>query len=307
MNLSLIGFVLRRVRSNLRQLLWTHALTAGTTAMTLFVFGGFMLLETNLQHLLKGWGDQIQITAYLNNGLAPDEVQTLVKNVAAMAEVERVRHISQEQAWRDFQAALGTQSGLLEGLPREVLPASLEISLKPAYRDGPVVENLAQRLKKTPQVASVEFPQEWVERLGLAVLAVEWLQWIFGGVLFLATFFIVGSTVKLAILARKDEVEIMQLVGASEDLIQAPFVIEGMIQGLTGAALSLAGLWSAYLLLRGEVPALGGFLAPLGEPQFLDLNSIALLLVIGWLLGAAGSLISLRRFIRTWKASSAQF
>jgi murein hydrolase activator len=301
--LSLFGFVLRRVGSNLRLLLWTHVLTAGTMAMTLFVFGGFMLLEINLQRLLKGWGDQIQITAYLNKGLAREEVEALVKNIAAMAEVERVRHISQEQAWRDFQTALGAQSGLLEGLPREVLPASLEISLKPAYRDGLVVEELAERIRKTPQFARVEFPQEWVERLALAVLAVEWIKWIFGGVLFLATFFIVGSTVKLAILARQDEVEIMQLVGASEQLIQAPFVIEGMIQGLAGGALALAGLWSGYLLLRGEVPALGGFLAPLGEPQFLDLHSMALLIIIGWLLGAAGSLISLRRFIKTWKAS----
>ncbi|MGE5215698.1 MAG: cell division protein FtsX [Chloroflexota bacterium] len=306
MKLSLIGFVLRRVRSNLRQLLWTHALTAGTTAMTLFVFGGFMLLEINLQHLLKGWGDQIQITVYLHNGLAPADVQRLVKNVAAMAEVERVRHVSQEQAWRDFQAALGAQSGLLEGLPHEVLPASLEISLKAAYRDGPLVEGLARRLRTMPEVASVEYPQEWVERLALAVLAVEWIKWILGGVLFLATFFIVGSTVKLAILGRKDEVEIMQLVGASESLIQAPFVIEGMVQGVAGGALSLAGLWVAYLFLRGQVPALGGFLAPLGELQFLDVDSMTLLLVIGWLLGAAGSLISLRRFIRTWKVSGAQ-
>lgn len=301
-----LGFVLRRVRRNLRQLAWTHALTAGTMAMTLFVFGGFMLLEINLQHLLKGWGDQIQITAYLNNGLTPDDLQGLIQNVTAMAEVERVRHISQEQAWRDFQAALGAQSGLLEGLPRGVLPASLEISLKPAYRDGPVVEELARRVKKAPQISSVEFPQEWVERLALAVLAVEWIKWIFGGVMFLGTFFIVGSTVKLAILARKDEVEIMQLVGASESLIQAPFVIEGMIQGLAGGALALAGLWIAYLLLRGEVAALGGFLAPLGEPRFLDLNSMGLVLIIGWLLGAAGSLISLRRFIKTWNASSAR-
>ena len=306
MKLSLFGFVLRRVRKNLHQLLWTHMLTAGTMAMTLFVFGGFMLLEINLQHLLKGWGDQIEITAYLNNGLAPDGVDALIKNIAAMAEVERVREITQEQAWRDFQAALGTQSGLLEGLPREVLPASLEVSLKPAYRDGPLVEEFAERIRKMPQIASVEFPQEWVERLALAVLAVEWIKWIFGGVLFMATFFIVGSTVKLAILARRDEVEIMQLVGASEQLIQAPFVIEGMVQGLAGGALALAGLWGGYLLLRSQVPALGGFLAPLGEPQFLDLNSMALLLIIGWLLGAAGSLISLRRFIKTWKASSVQ-
>ncbi|MGH7796884.1 MAG: cell division protein FtsX [Candidatus Binatia bacterium] len=306
MKISLIGFVLRRVRSNLRQLFWTHVLTAGTMAMTLFIFGGFMLLETNLQELLKGWGDQIQIIGYLNNGLPAHDVQALIKRVEAMPEVEGVRHISQEQAWRDFQVALGSQSGLLDGLPREILPASVEILLKPAQRDGPVVEHLAQRLKQENGIASVEYPQEWVERLGLAALAVEWVKWIFGGVLFLATFFIVGSTVKLAVLARKDEVEIMQLVGASEELIQAPFVIEGMIQGLAGAAISIAGLWLVYVLVQNELPSMGGFLAPLGALQFLDLNSLALLLVIGWLLGAAGSVISLRRFVRSWNASSAR-
>jgi cell division transport system permease protein len=302
----LVGFVLRRVRSNLRQLFWTHMLTAGTMAMTLFVFGGFMLLETNLQGLLKGWGDQIQIIGYLKNGLAAHEIQTLVKRVEAMPEVQRVRHISQEQAWRDFQSALGHQSGLLDGLPREILPASVEILLKPAQRDGPVVAQLADRLKQENGIASVEYPQEWVERLGLAVLAVEWIKWILGGVLFLATFFIVGSTVKLAVLARKDEVEIMQLVGASEALIQAPFVIEGMIQGLAAATISIGGLWLVYVLIQNELPSMGGLLGALGELQFLNLNSLALLLVIGWLLGAAGSVISLRRFVRSWNASSAR-
>ncbi|HEY5543714.1 MAG TPA: ABC transporter permease [Candidatus Binatia bacterium] len=306
MKIFLVGFVLRRVRSNLRQLFWTHMLTAGTMAMTLFVFGGFMLLETNLQGLLKGWGDQIQIIGYLKNGLAAHEIQTLVKRVEAMPEVQRVRHISQEQAWRDFQSALGHQSGLLDGLPREILPASVEILLKPAQRDGPVVAQLADRLKQENGIASVEYPQEWVERLGLAVLAVEWIKWILGGVLFLATFFIVGSTVKLAVLARKDEVEIMQLVGASEALIQAPFVIEGMIQGLAAATISIGGLWLVYVLIQNELPSMGGLLGALGELQFLNLNSLALLLVIGWLLGAAGSVISLRRFVRSWNASSAR-
>lgn len=306
MKIFLVGFVLRRVRSNLRQLFWTHMLTAGTMAMTLFVFGGFMLLETNLQGLLKGWGDQIQIIGYLKNGLAAHEIQTLVKRVEAMPEVQRVRHITQEQAWRDFQSALGHQSGLLDGLPREILPASVEILLKPAQRDGPVVAQLADRLKQENGIASVEYPQEWVERLGLAVLAVEWIKWILGGVLFLATFFIVGSTVKLAVLARKDEVEIMQLVGASEALIQAPFVIEGMIQGLAAATISIGGLWLVYVLIQNELPSMGGLLGALGELQFLNLNSLALLLVIGWLLGAAGSVISLRRFVRSWNASSAR-
>jgi cell division transport system permease protein len=297
--------VLRRVRSNLRQLFWTHVLTAGTMAMTLFVFGGFMLLEINLQRLLKGWGDQIQIIGYLNGGLPSDKVKALIKRVETMPEVEGVRHVSREQAWRDFQAALGSQSGLLEGLPREILPASIEISLKPAQRDVPMVERLAARLKQEHDIASVEYPQEWVERLALAVLTLDWVKWIFGGVLFLATFFIVGSTVKLAVLARKDEVEIMQLVGASQELIQAPFVIEGMIQGVAGATISIIGLWVAYLLIQKELPAVGGLWAPLDELQFLDLKGLALLLVIGWLLGAVGSAISLRRFVRSWNASNA--
>jgi cell division transport system permease protein len=299
---ALSGFVLRRVASSLWQLRWSHLLTAATMAVTLFVFGAFMLLQINLEHLLKGWGEQIQITAYLSKNVGVDEMPALLARVQALPEVERVRLISQEQAWRDFQTALGAQSGLLDGLPRDVLPASLEISLKPAHRDSPVVEQLAARLRGEKEFASVDYPQEWVERLGLIVLAVEWAKWTLGGLLFLATFFIVSSAVKLAFLARQDEIEIMQLVGASEELIQAPFVLEGMIQGLVGGAISVAMLWGLFVLTQSEFPTLAGFMAPLVRPQFLDSASIALVLVSGWLLGAAGSLFSLRRFIRTWKA-----
>lgn len=305
MKLSLVGFVLRRVRGSLRQSFWTHLLTSGTVAMTLFVFGGFMLLETNLQKLLKSWGDQIQVTAYLNGGLTAADAGAIIKRVQALPEVERVRHTSQEQAWRDFQTALGSQSTLLEGLPHDVLPASIEISLKSAHRDAAAIERVAQRLKQETQISSVEYPQEWIERLGLIVLIVEWVKWIFGAVLFLATFFIVGSTVKLAILARRDEVEIMQLVGASEELIQAPFVIEGMIQGFAGAAIATALLAMAYALIEREIAPVAALWSPVGELEFLPVNSVGMLLAIGLFLGAAGSLISLRRFIRTWHASSA--
>ena len=274
--------------------------------MTLFVFGAFMLLETNLQKLLKSWGEQIQITAYLTSGLTAADVGAIIKRVQTLPEVERVRHTSHEQAWRDFQTALGSQSTLLEGLPREVLPASIEISLRPEHRDAPAIDHVAQRLKQETQVSSVEYPQEWIERLGLLVLVVEWVKWIFGGVLFLATFFIVGSTVKLAILARRDEVEIMQLVGASEELIQAPFVIEGMIQGLAGATIATGLLGVAYMLLDREIAPVAGLLSPVGELEFLPVYSVAVLLAIGSFLGATGSLISLRRFIRKWHASSAR-
>ncbi|MGH7886283.1 MAG: cell division protein FtsX, partial [Candidatus Binatia bacterium] len=283
---------------------WSHLLTAATMAVTLFFFGAFMLLQINLQQLLKGWGDQIQITAYLSKTLGADDISAVLARVQAWPEVERVRMISQEQAWRDFQTALGAQSSLLDGLPRDVLPASLEISLKPVHRDSPMVEQLAVRLRGEKEFASVEYPQEWVERLGLIVLAVQWAKWSLGGLLFLAAFLIVGSAVKLALLARHDEIEIMQLVGAPEELIQAPFVLVGMIQGLVGGVLSVAMLWGLFALVRSEFATLAAFMAPLVRPQFLDPESIVFILASGALLGAAGSLFSLRRFLRTWKAVS---
>jgi len=294
----LVGFVLRRAGQSLWQLRWSHLLTATTMALTLALFGAFMLLQTNLEHLLKSWGEQIQITAYVAKDVSASETQKLLERVRALPQVERVQLTSQEQAWREFHTALGEQSGLLDGLPRDVLPASLEITLNPAERDGPLVEQFAARLRQDKAIASVEYPQEWVERLALIVLAVQWLKWACGGLLFLAAFFIVGSTVKLGLLARRDEIAIMQWVGASETLIQAPFVLEGMIQGLTAGALSLTMLWGGFAAVRSEMPTLAVFLAPLARPQFLDWPSVALLLALGWILGAAASLFSLRRFTK---------
>lgn len=296
--LSLVG---RRVCNSLWERLWTHVLTAGTMAMALFVFSVFMLVQENLQNLLAGWGNQIQINAYLDKTLGAGEVSLLHDKVQSFPEVERVRHISREQAWKDFRVALGVHSNVLDGLPEDVLPASFEIFVKPAYRDGPIVQALANRLRKEKGVATVEYPQEWVDRLSLVVLALQWAKWVLGGILFIAVFFIIRSTVGLAILAQRDEIEVMQLVGATEELIQAPFVIEGLIQGFIGAGLSVLGLWFLVLFLRDQIMTSIGLFGSLGQLQFIDWRSIVLILAIGSLLGASGSVFSLRRFMKRWK------
>ena len=118
----------------------------------------------------------------------------------------------------------------------------------------------------------------------------------------MVTFFIVGSTIKLAILARKDEIEMMQLFGASEEMIQAPFVVEGMTQGIVGGLLSVLCLWFLFDSLRDQIPNAIGLVGPFTQIQFLNVRSMALILAIGWLLGAAGSLFSLRRFVKSWRS-----
>ena len=301
MSWSHLAFVSRRVRQSLWELAWSHVLTTGTMATSLFVFGVFILIQENLQHMLNGWGDQIQINTYLDNNLDLDQVEALMHRIRAMPEVEGFRHISKEQAWQDFQTALGAQSAVLEGLPPDVLPASFEITVKPAYRDPPRVQDLADRLSKISGIAAVEYPQQWVDRLNLFVLAVQWAKWALGGILFIATFFIVGSTVRLALLARKDEIEIMQFVGASEELIRAPFVVEGVLQGTVGAGVSLLSLWICYLLLQQSTVAELALFGPKMQLRFLDPASITMIVVIGLLLGGLGSLFSVGRFLRTWR------
>jgi cell division transport system permease protein len=269
-------------------------------AIALFLFGVFMLVQQNLLNLIKAWGDQIQINAYLDKDLGAEDVLLLRDRIRSFPEVERVHHISREQAWKDFRAALGANSRVLEGLPEDVLPASFEIFVKPAYRDGPIVEALADRLRKEKALTSVEYPREWVDRLSLIVLALQWGKWVLGGVLFIAIFFIVRSTVRLAILAQKDEIEVMQLIGAPEAIIQAPVMVEGLIQGSVGAGLSILGLWFLVLFLRDQIPAPIGFFGTLSQLQFVDWRGIALILAMGCLLGASGSVFSLRRFMKRW-------
>ena len=239
-------------------------------AIALFVFGAFLLVQENLQNLLTGWGDQIQINAYLDKDLRAEEVAVLRDKIQSLSEVERIRHISREQAWKDFRAALGAHSNVLEGLPEDALPDSFEIFIKPAYRDGPIVEAFANRLRKQRGLTTVEYSQEWVDKLSLVVLALQWAKWVLGGILFVATF-------------------------------QAPFVVEGMIQGFIGAGLSVLGLWFLLLFLRDQTPTSIGLFGSLSRLQFIDWRSIALILAIGSLLGASGSVFSLRRFMKRWR------
>ena len=300
MRLSKTSFVLRRVLKSFRELLWTHILTSGTMAMTLFIFGGFLLIQDNLHGLVKGWGDQIQIFAYLENRLTAAEVAPLVSRLSAYPEVESVRFVSQGEAWQNFKKSLGSQSGVLEGLSADILPASLEIALKAGDRSHDSLAGVAERLRAEKGVSEVEYPEEWTERFSLLLLGIQWAKWVLGGFLVAATLLIVGNTVKLAILARREEIEIMQLVGAPAGLIQAPFVIEGMIQGLFGASLSLIFLWLLFLFLSSQLPLTLGIFTGAAQLRFLELQSLSLLLFLGWAMGAVGSLLSLRRFLQRW-------
>ncbi|HEY3304656.1 MAG TPA: ABC transporter permease [Candidatus Binatia bacterium] len=297
MKISQVLFVFRRVFRSFQEVLSTHLLTSGTMAMTLFIFGGFLLAQENLQGLFRGWGSRIHIFAYLGNRLAASEAESLVQRVRAYPEIESVRFISQREAWESFKKSLGSQSGVLEGLSADTLPASLEIALKPGHRDHDSVAGAVERLRAEKAIDEVEYPQEWTENFTALMIGIEWAKWILGGFLFLATLLIVVNTVKLAIVARREEIEIMQLVGAPAGVVKMPFVIEGMLQGLFGAALSLVALWLAFLLLQAELPQTLAVFTARDGLRFLAPESMALLFCLGWVMGAFAGFFSISRFL----------
>ena len=297
MKSTLFVFVAGRVLRSLRELFWTHLLTAGIMAMTLSVFGGFLLIQDNVRALVKGWSDEIQVFVYLGDGVGPAAAEAIRARLAAYPEVKAARYVSRERAWEDFGKTLGSQSGILEGLDSGMLPASVDLDLRSAYRSREAVLGLVRRVAALEGVQEVEYPETWLEKMRLLLAGIEWLKWVLGAFLFVVAFLIVGSTIKLAIVARQDEIEIMQLVGAGNGLIKAPFVIEGMIQGLVGAGLALALLRAAFSLLTTELLAPFGSLMA-GEPlSFLGAAQHVQLIFMGWLLGTAGSMLSVRRHL----------
>jgi len=296
-----MGFIMRRAGHGLRHSLGTFVLTGFTVGLTLGVFGGFLLLQLNLEKLIRGWGDRLQMTAYVAPNVGAAELDAVLAKLKSYPEIEGASYTSQEQAWRDFQSSLGAQTGLLDGLPRNVLPSSVEITLRPEFRDSAAMEYLTERLKKHRELTQIDYPQQWVERIGLVVAALQWLKWLVGGGLFLAAFFIVTRMVKLAVLGRSQEIEVMQLVGATESLIQVPFAIEGLLQGVLGAGASLIMVWGVYRLLRDDPAGLSGLIPALTRIEFLDGPSIALILSIGAILGMSASLFALRGMVRSWK------
>ena len=301
--MAVIGFVVRRAGHGLRQYFGTFVLSGFTIALTLGVFGGFLLLELNLEKLLRRSEDRIQMTAYLAPNIGIAELNGLLATLKSYPEIEQVRHTTQEQAWRDFQTGLGAQSGLLDGLPRDVLPASIEITLRSNFRDDAALGQLAARLRRQKEFTQIDYPQQWVEQLGSFVAALQWLKWVVAGVLFLGGFFVVARMVKLAVLARRQEIEVMQLIGATATLIQAPVAIEGLFQGLLGSTGAVAMVWSFYRLLRDDPAGLSNFIPPLSQVEFLDGPRIALILSIGVLLGITASLTALQGIVGSWKVS----
>ena len=292
----MLVYFLRKALGNI----WTNPflslVTLSTIAISMLILGLFSLIYLNVQQSLHQMGGELQITAYLQETISSEQAKMLRGKVADWPEVERITYISKEQALARFRSQLREYAGILEGLKGNPLPASLEVTLMPQYGRSGNIKELSTRLGRLPGVAEVQYGRKWMAKLRVFVEVMKLVGITVGGLLLIATIFVISNTIKLTFYSRREELEIMRLVGATDFFIKAPFLIEGLLHGLGGALLAAGGLSLLILFLFSHLDLPLRLAVMAGSLPTVQL--VAGFLGLGLLLGVLGSTVSLRRFLR---------
>jgi cell division transport system permease protein len=287
---------LTRAFQNTRRNLFSNVITIGIITISILIFSTFSLIAFNLGSFLKIWEEKIEIITYLNRKTPINEVESLLNKTRQINGVESVRYVSPFDAMAFMETKLGSQRNLLDGIRPGVLPSSFEIQLIKDYRNSAKIKEVVSQLEKIAQFDEIQYGQEWVETFSAIVHIFRLTQWVLGGLLLVAMIFIISNTLQLAIYSRREEIEIMQLVGASPSFIQVPFYIEGIVQGLLGSGMAIIFLYALHkaIFLYLPLPMKEWFIRiPI---LFLPFQTMGGILLGGMVLGFLGSLVASIRF-----------
>jgi cell division transport system permease protein len=266
------------------------ALSTATIAVALFVLGAFLITTSNLERLGREWGSSAQLSVYLADGVTDLERSAIERTVAPGSVVASVQYVSKADALARFKKTFSDLTSTIDGLGENPLPASFEVQLQGG--SNAAVDLLLAELRQLPGVADVRYDREWLARLVTAIDGVRLVGGVLGLLLTLAAALTVANVVRLALYARRDELDIMELVGAPRAYVQGPFIMEGTLQGGLGAVVALTALGVVYLALRGR------FLVPLASAinlsavRFLPVELCLLIVIGGMAVGCIGGLVA---------------
>ncbi|MFO7178787.1 MAG: permease-like cell division protein FtsX [Pseudomonadota bacterium] len=270
-----------------------YALGVFSVAVAFVCLAAALLVVVNVKLLYERWGDTGRASVFLRTDTPAAQITALEQALRRTPGVVRVRHVSSEQARAELAGS--GRDPLLDALPLEAFPASLELELEPGITAQRIAE-LKQQLGLLPAVESVETYEAWSERLRALLSAGVAAALLLAVVVLAAVMSVVSSTLRLSLERRRIEVEVLKLVGATDAYVRRPFVLEGAAQGAMGSVLALGLLGLLFAIVRAEAdPALFTMLGL--EPRFLPWYAAVGLLVLGSLLGAASARIGLRKLL----------
>lgn len=263
-------------------------------AVSVLLAGAVLLVGSNAYRVVQGWGaTSVDVSIYLKPGVSEQRVVELKKAIASDPAVVDVRYISQDEAWQFLADNLGDSASLLDGLDASVLPASLEVALGRSVDDGTLEAKLAE-WKALEEVDDVQYNRQWINRVRNAMGIIRWVAWALGALALIVSAIIVGATFQLAAFSRREEMEVMRLVGAVGSLYWGPALLTGLIEGVIGAFAGIGLLSLIYQVtaapITNELPVLAKTI------DFLTPGQCFTLVFWGALLGVVGSWLGLQRF-----------
>jgi len=265
-----------------------------TVALSLLILGMFLVMVLNLNNMASTLESQVQISVYLQDGLTDLEMREVGTRITKIPGVVQVNFVGKEEAMSRFKERLGEQQGLLNALGEtNPLPNAFEVKVDKTER----VKAAAQAMMQFKGVENAKFGQEVVEQLFALTKMVRIFGLIIIVFLALAALFIISNTIRITVFARRKEIGIMKYVGATNWFIRWPFLLEGMMLGFGGALVAVLFLNETYGVLIHQVYESLAFLPLIPQYPFIT-NISVVLLVTGTVIGALGSTISLRRYMR---------
>ena len=263
-------------------------LSVTTIAFSLFVVGLFGLVAVNLQDALRGVAERVEIVAYLLPGTPIETITLAEKDIEAFPEVQSATYVSEDSALARARGELVEFRDVLQELERNPLPASIELKLKPRFRDAQHVNEVADRLRGFGFVDDVRFGRDWVEKLDRLRQVAAAVGLVVGAAFAVVAIIIIGTTIRMAVLQRSREIAIMRLVGATDGFVRRPFLLQGALKGMLGGLAAVALSYGAYALINRW----------LIHAAFFSQEQAVAIVGFGMLIGFFGSAASVGRHLR---------
>lgn len=286
----------RRAIKDILENRFLTVITVATIALSIMIASAFALFFINAGDLMNLWQKGIRMMVYLKPGTSEAGRLDTKFRLQGISGVQNATFISKEEAMAKLKSQMQHHTALLDNLKENPLPDAFEITIEPSARNSTELDFLAERITSLPTVAEVEYGQQWIRRFSNIINLFRLAGYGIGALFFMATVFIVANTIRLVLYSRRDEIEIMRLVGATDRFIKIPFYIQGMIQGGAGTLLGLLVLFVGYFSLSSHFEqSVSGSLITI---RFFPPEMCAAIIVGGILVGGLGCLVSLKQFMR---------
>ncbi len=288
--------VIRQVGRNLHMTWGSQLMTLLTVSLSVLIFAFFYLIYANMLNFGDKLDDDLSLIVYLEDEPGPELRQQLINKITTFDEVEKIRFISRAEAYERFAKQLGKNQDVLNDMPKDFLPPSIEVVPMKNLRSLNQVKLFSAYLARLPGTLKVQYGQDWVERFYYFTKLLSIIVLLSGTLLILTTIFMVAYTIRLTILGRQAELELLKLVGATNNYIRTPFLLEGLLQGLLGSFLGIASLYILFewIKLRFSGP---GFLN-LFQFSFFSPEVCLTIICVSILLCTIGSYSTMQKFLR---------